>query len=648
MKLRWKKTGEILDVPEGAYRANPDMYEPVETPKAQPQIQAEQPKQNILGQLLDVFAKKTGENVVSPTLNTLGQIGDYIKYQTAQTPQAKLEAAKSYTEKSKAMEDWASRVGFATKETPYFDPGKLVQETGKTALEAGSYAVPFGKGAGIVQRSLLPGATSGVMRGLSEDDATLGSVAGAGVTGAVTAGVLDKVLGLGKVATKTGQALEKGLIKPQVRVGPTMVSQEEKIAQAAKEFGLSGIPGQRLAQVDELYKGLSSNLDDVLSQSTAKASSETIKTAMRQKLTDMGLTGAQYDDIVNASLNRIGAGDVTAKSISALKSTIGKELPSKVWDMGPSTASQEVRYAMWQALDDVLTGIEPGAKAITSKMSKLYDLAPGLAKGRAATVPIPLTGIRVGAAPVQAVQDITAKGLQATGQGLEPILEAAKGLQKPATAAAIGMRGGQEATPQIPQEMTPEPQYQEEITQPDKTTEALKKITMMQVLDLAQGGKNISKLEAIKKAIQTMSPEGTMSAADKAVVNQAKQGLNLVDVLENQYSKVQQEGLTAGSPGLGILGGVRGSAAALSQTSPNAAAYENTKQAFLSKLARASGEKGVLTDQDIKRIEKTIPSFYDTPDTAAAKLAIVRQIIGDAITAKTQASQTGYDLQVTQ
>lgn len=54
--------------------------------------------------------------------------------------------------------------------------------------------------------------------------------------------------------------------------------------------------------------------------------------------------------------------------------------------------------------------------------------------------------------------------------------------------------------------------------------------------------------------------------------------------------------------------------------------YRDTKKAFLSMLTRAAGEKGVLTDLDVARIEKALPDFLDTVSIAQQKRQQLRAI----------------------
>lgn len=132
-----------------------------------------------------------------------------------------------------------------------------------------------------------------------------------------------------------------------------------------------------------------------------------------------------------------------------------------------------------------------------------------------------------------------------------------------------------------------------------------------------------------------------VDASTQAKLDEAQQGLDLIGVLKGQYRTVQDLGLTAGGPWLGRLRGLRGSIASASQSSPEAAAYQNTVSAFLSKLSRAAGERGVLTDQDVDRIARAIPGFYDTPKTAEEQWRLIENIIGSAIS-NYRGNPTGY------
>jgi hypothetical protein len=67
----------------------------------------------------------------------------------------------------------------------------------------------------------------------------------------------------------------------------------------------------------------------------------------------------------------------------------------------------------------------------------------------------------------------------------------------------------------------------------------------------------------------------------------------------------------------------------LLRTDPNAQIFEQTRSAFLAQLAKAAGEKGVLTDPDIERIRSATPNATDTIESAGLKIQQLRGIYED-------------------
>lgn len=133
----------------------------------------------------------------------------------------------------------------------------------------------------------------------------------------------------------------------------------------------------------------------------------------------------------------------------------------------------------------------------------------------------------------------------------------------------------------------------------------------------------------LKSMFQTLYPAS--SSVTQGKIQDAASGLGLMNTLKQKYEEVQGAGLTASGPGFGLLRGGLGTVASLTQYSPEATAYANTKTAFMSRLARAAGEKGVLTDYDIARIEKAIPTFYTSPAAAEQQWQLIADVIGSAI-----------------
>lgn len=61
---------------------------------------------------------------------------------------------------------------------------------------------------------------------------------------------------------------------------------------------------------------------------------------------------------------------------------------------------------------------------------------------------------------------------------------------------------------------------------------------------------------------------------------------------------------------------------------PDEAEFNAKRTLLFNKIARdLGGEKGVLSDQDIKRIERALPTMYDTPQQRASKMAAIRGLV---------------------
>jgi hypothetical protein len=92
-----------------------------------------------------------------------------------------------------------------------------------------------------------------------------------------------------------------------------------------------------------------------------------------------------------------------------------------------------------------------------------------------------------------------------------------------------------------------------------------------------------------------------------------------LDTIEQQMNQV----ITATSPAQTLAQVIMGQVGIFA---PQTKVYNDTIAAFTSMLARAAGEKGVLTDTDIARIKKALPSLNDTVATAQQKMTILRTL----------------------
>ena len=140
--------------------------------------------------------------------------------------------------------------------------------------------------------------------------------------------------------------------------------------------------------------------------------------------------------------------------------------------------------------------------------------------------------------------------------------------------------------------------------------------------DLAKGGKNISKIIALSNFL---SPPPT--AAQTGQVAQIQAATGLINQLETAFLGAQSKGQTGFGVGpvSGLLGGVTGGA-----INQEAALYNSLRKGFTALIARATGERGVLTDADAQRALSLIPSLNDSPSLARNKLKEVREIFREA------------------
>lgn len=68
--------------------------------------------------------------------------------------------------------------------------------------------------------------------------------------------------------------------------------------------------------------------------------------------------------------------------------------------------------------------------------------------------------------------------------------------------------------------------------------------------------------------------------------------------------------------------------------------YEDSRGLVLANISREfGGEKGVLTDRDIKRIEDAFPNKTDTKEIAEQKIAFIRDFVGRKIEVKTKGAR---------
>ena len=92
--------------------------------------------------------------------------------------------------------------------------------------------------------------------------------------------------------------------------------------------------------------------------------------------------------------------------------------------------------------------------------------------------------------------------------------------------------------------------------------------------------------------------------------------------------------ITATGPGGNLAQYAKSTLSQFSSAFPDAKIYLDERDAFLASLSRASGERGVLTDQDVARVKNALPGPSDTVEVAARKFEIARKLYENIFNAK--------------
>ncbi len=137
--------------------------------------------------------------------------------------------------------------------------------------------------------------------------------------------------------------------------------------------------------------------------------------------------------------------------------------------------------------------------------------------------------------------------------------------------------------------------------------------------DMTRDPKNSSTYMALYKML---NPNGNLSATmqrDLANINSAQ------NISKQLYNAYQQAG-----GGEGRIPGAISNLLGRAGADNNVQVYNSVRAGSASKIARALGETGVLTDQDIARALGYLPQVTDNPDEAAKKMAFLDSVIAGA------------------
>lgn len=321
------------------------------------------------------------------------------------------------------------------------DPEAALAEQGRANLGLLSYAVPFGKGANILTKAILPGATAGALQGASEENATPESVIGSGILGAGTGAAvhgIGKILGFGqKGLTKGGE----NLIQSQYNL-PRSAANSTKIADTVSQLADYGITdinkvSEAASKVtgdtgaitkvtrEAAMKAKPVNVDGVLNVARQLADDPSMAIGQDKKFYDFVKKGIQslYNTTgSDAAASQVGAPDKVFDFIKTLEkqaSSIGRGRPSYMI----SESEKALQRAYMSLADDLSERLftESGANVNVAQLvkdpaflAKLAEVSPKLAEQ--ASKVTKLSELRSLAAPF--VRGSIASDITSTGANL--------------------------------------------------------------------------------------------------------------------------------------------------------------------------------------------------------------------------------------
>jgi hypothetical protein len=546
--------------------------------------------------------------------------------------------------------------GQATPDAPEFSQDTQKQiaagQTGKvtdyvkrgaqTGLEVGSYLVPFGKGANIATKALLPGAVAGAMSAASDDrnivEGAVGGAAGAGVMNAA-----------GKVA---GKVLKGGAKTLMDRVFKEPLKDTRSAVKA----------GQTLGE-EVLNKGAGGLTDDGIYKSSVEAINK-LEDELQTKLSGskrtilVGEIRQAVDELVQkfrAAGDEASANAITQR-IDALEKFHGKEIPASAANEVKRTLYDEARKAYGQMSTTSMEGVKAIARAIKESIGNKVEgvseinqklsfegrkadaILDRITKGSRNNV-IGLTDTIAGAGGFAAagpagVVPVIGKKLIETTPGSVVTAKIANKTGKVASKLAdnpaviqAGARVGANA-PTLDLQQTLQPQ---DVIPSDQTTQTEPSLNlnqqveqgggsgfgidqeeaqMLMAMDIQKtGGKNLAKIKQLYDIGQMGKPKAKGMTEKQAAYESAAQG--------GEYAlKLLQGGGVSTGFGQGIMGAIGEKLGTNSDTQTD---YRSTV-AGVRTILRNAMLGANMSAGEMESLGPFIPDFNDPPNVAQQKL----------------------------
>lgn len=366
---------------------------------------------NLIGSLISPFKRTTQRIVGAGQEIGLNRAGKLEEAERLMEEANRREMAGEPYQQVKAIRDQAGQLSraasqetIASRNQPQLtDPLQMAKDT--AALLSWGIPATGALGMGKVGTGALTGATSGFGYSQNKDlESILGDVVKGGAIGGVT-GKISDILGKRKlakagsqgepnIATKAGLEAKRGVVRPQGGGSPEAILNEDELIKYLNEKGITGTPSKMRYGVAKQYKNLYKQVGDVIDTPGAVRNSydiNTVKNAIRQQVEEKGsfyIPGDKtFEKLFNRELSLLEKkavdGYVSDKAIYETLGNLNSQLSSAFKKVSGTSSSaitqiEGVRMDTRQALTDLLGISRPELQPLTSEMSILHKLEPGL------------------------------------------------------------------------------------------------------------------------------------------------------------------------------------------------------------------------------------------------------------------------------
>lgn len=650
------------------------------------QTPAPAPSEDILSQI-GGGAVNIGKNLLDPFVGT----GKAIVGAGVQTPLMLAQAAAAQTghqgtavalEKARQA---VAPVGMSDQDFQDVsqNPEKAMREQLGRSLQVASYAIPYGQGAGVVTKALLPGAAQGAAYEMGRENAQneplntdrivgSGVVGGAGATALYGAGKAYNALkGSGDTLQNASDAIDQGT--RQIKVKPSVygAGKEDTINQTLDTLGIKGSAQSQYEQLQPKMQELGDKISTELTQNPKVVSYAQIRDDFLKNAKDITLTGdmtnkqaqTTFDsyirDLSEATTGKGLGDDITTPDLFAIKQKVNNlygPIADKLERGGALTPREAITASLRTTLDDAIANAHPDIKEATQMQSNLYDAARSLSAARANPPTFRMMGTSVPASVTQKARDLASGALNTTGgafQALPPI--------SPTLAGAAGAQAPKFLTPGSVTNTTPNPTNPQQNVEPQNKPQQGNHtpISISQGVNQDQyitGHSPVEHYQAYQKALAAGNTKAAnqirqfyndeiahqkevgvkkLSGQQLTQYTSAKSALSLTDQVEKAFQ------LT--NPGaIGPFSRITGygkEAAGASGLDKQAYTYNSFINGLKVPIAKALGNVGQLNANEQKDALNLLPAVGDTKEEAAIKLARLRSIFQDRISTIEQVQQ---------